>query len=98
MLTRTLIRNLTLFAAICASTAHASDAPPTTDRQITNQVEQLIRQHPELGSQLAVQTRGRVVYIAGTPWERFATSNLEFIVRQTEGVADVIVTAVYPEN
>lgn len=98
MLPRTLICKLTLFAAIIISTAHASDAQPTTDRQITHQVKQLIRQHPELGSQLTIQTRKGVVYIGGAPWERFALSNLESTVRQTEGVADVIVTAVYPEN
>jgi osmotically-inducible protein OsmY len=95
---RTLICKLTLLAATCTSAVYASNVPPPTDRQITHQVEELIRQHPELGSQLTVQTRRGIVYIGGTPWERFATLNLESIVRHTEGVSDVIVTAVYPEN
>ena len=93
---RTLVSRLTLLAAIGTGAAHASAVSASNDQQITRQVNRLISQHPEFGSMLTVQTHHGVVYLGGTPWTFFAMSNLELLVRQTEGVADVVVSAVFP--
>ena len=95
---RSLVRRLSLFAVLGTGAVHANDISPITDRQITHEVKSLINQHPELGSQLTIQTRKGVVYIGGTQWTRLALSSLEFNIRQTEGVTALVVTAVYPEN
>jgi hypothetical protein len=97
MLLRTLVCRASVLAVIFARAAQAGETTPTKDHQITHQVERFISQHPEFGSQLTVQTHKGIVYIGGTPWSYFNLLNLEFIVRQTEGVRDVVATAIYPE-
>lgn len=98
MLLRPLVCSLGLLAAIGTLAAHASEVSPATDRQITQQVKRLISQHPEFCLAITVQTWKGIVYLGGSPWTSVTMSNLEFLVRHTEGVADVVVTAVYPEG
>lgn len=38
------------------------------------------------------------MYLGGTPWTQFTLASLESLVRKTDGVTDVVVTAVYPEE
>jgi hypothetical protein len=98
MSVRTLVCRISLIAAICAHAAQAGEMPPITDHQIALQIKHIISDHPEFGSQLTIQTHKGIVYIGGTSWSYFTLSNLEFIVRQTEGVRDVVVTAFQPDN
>jgi hypothetical protein len=98
MLLRNLVCRFSLFAALGTGVVHANDLSLITDRQISQQVKRLIGQHPELGSQLTVQTRKGVVYIGGTQWTPFSLSSLEFTIRQTQGVTALVVTAIYPDN
>jgi osmotically-inducible protein OsmY len=98
MLLRPLVCRIGLLAAIGTLAAHASELSPVTDRQITQQVQRLINQHPEFGLLITVQTRKGIVYLGGSPWTSVTMSNLEFLVRHTDGVADVVVTAIYPEG
>ena len=93
-----LLCRLALLSMVGAGAVQANEAPSTSDRQITEQVKELISEHPEFGNMLTVQTRNRIVYLGGTPWTQFTIANLEPLVRQADGVADVIVTAVYPEE
>ena len=93
-----LLCRLALFAMIGASAVHANEGPSTSDRQITVQVKELISEHPEFGNMLTVQTRNGIVYLGGTPWTQFTLAELEPLVRQADGVTDVVVTAVYPEE
>jgi osmotically-inducible protein OsmY len=83
---------------IGTSAAQANEAPSASDQQITREVKELISEHPEFGNMLTVQTRNGVVYLGGTPWTQFTLPNLEPLVRQADGVANVVVTAVYPEE
>jgi len=59
---------------------------------------------PEGGDQrqVGVQTTplvvDGVVYLGGTPWTQFTLSSLEPLVKQENGVTEVVVTAVYPEE
>ena len=89
---------LALLASVGVSAAHANEVPSSSDQQITQQVKELISEHPEFGNMLTVQTRNAVVYLGGTPWTQFTLPNLEPLVRQADGVANVVVTAVYPEE
>jgi osmotically-inducible protein OsmY len=86
------------FFALAGASAQADEAPSTRDQQITRQVKELIGEHPEFGSMLTVQTRNGIVYLGGTPWTQFTLSSLEPLVKQEDGVTEVVVTAVYPEE
>jgi osmotically-inducible protein OsmY len=85
------------FAIACTS-AQANEAPSTSDQQITQQVKELIGEHPEFGSMLTVQTHNGIVYVGGTPWTQFTLSSLAPLVQAEDGVTEVVVTAVYPEE
>jgi osmotically-inducible protein OsmY len=87
-----------VFFALAGTSAQADVAPSASDQQITQQVKELIGEHPEFGSMLTVQTRNGVVYLGGTPWTQFTLSSLEPLVKQENGVTEVVVTAVYPEE
>ena len=89
---------LAAIALIGGSAAHANQAPSASDQQITQQVKVLISEHPEFGNLLTVQTHNGIVYLGGTPWTQFTIASLEPLVRQADGVSDVVVTAVYPEE
>jgi osmotically-inducible protein OsmY len=91
-----LLCGLSLFAVIGTSAAQANEVPSASDRQITEQVKELISEHPQFGNMLTVQTRNGIVYVGGTPWTQFTLADLEPLVRQTNGVADVVLTTVYP--
>lgn len=93
-----LLCRLALTAAIATSAVQANEAPSTSDQQITQQVKELISEHPEFGNMLTVQTRKGIVYVGGTPWTQFTVPDLEPVVRQANGVTNVVVTAVYPEE
>jgi osmotically-inducible protein OsmY len=93
-----LLCRLALTAAIGTSAVQANEAPSTSDQQITQQVKELISEHPEFGNMLTVQTRNGIVYVGGTPWTQFTVPGLEPVVRQANGVTNVVVTAVYPEE
>jgi osmotically-inducible protein OsmY len=95
---RNLVCRFSLFAALGTGAVQANEIYPITDQQITQQVKRQISQHPELGSQLTVQTRKGIVYVGGTQWMRIALSNLEFTIREMEGVTAVVVTAIYTET
>jgi osmotically-inducible protein OsmY len=89
---------LALLASAGVSAVHANEVPSSSDQKITQQVKELISEHPEFGTMLTVQTRNGVVYLGGTPWTQFTLVDLEPLVRQADGVANVVVTAVYPEE
>jgi osmotically-inducible protein OsmY len=93
-----LLCRLALLAVVGTGAVQANEAPSTSDRQITQQVKELISEHPEFGNMLTVQTRNGIVYVGGTPWTQFTLENLEPLVRHTDGVTGVVVTAVYPEE
>jgi osmotically-inducible protein OsmY len=93
-----LLCGLSLFAMLGTSAVQANEAPSASDQQITQQVKELISEHPQFGNMLTVQTRNGIVYVGGTPWTQFTLTDLEPLVRQTNGVADIVVTAVYPEE
>jgi osmotically-inducible protein OsmY len=93
-----LVCRLALLALTGTTAVWANEAPSASDQQITRQVKELISEHPEFGNMLTVQTHNGTVYLGGTPWTQFTLADLEPMVRQAQGVSDVVVTAVYPEE
>ncbi len=88
------VRGLALIAMLGAG-ARADEPSAATDRQLKNQVDQVIREHAEFGHQLTIRTKHGVVYVGGTPWTSFALGELESILRRTPGVTGVVISAVY---
>jgi hypothetical protein len=82
-------------AGVGTGAARADEQSAASDRQLKNEVEQVIRQHAEFGYQLTISTRHGVVYVGGTPWTSFTLGELESILRATPGVAGVVINAVY---
>jgi osmotically-inducible protein OsmY len=86
-----------LLALLCACTSYHAyrkcgrDGCPG-DAAITQQVEALLKQHPDLGppSMIYVSTSDGVVFLTGRSGTEFQRANIEALARQVPGVREVI--------
>jgi osmotically-inducible protein OsmY len=78
---------LGIVAAFGSITAHADDAQ---DQAITAQVEAALQSHPDVGTQIAVQTQGGVVYLSGKTSTSLSKSNAEDLAKSVSGVQKVV--------
>lgn len=90
----TLATSLTLLAACTSYHAYRKcgrDGCPG-DAAITQQVESLLKQHPDLGppSMVYVSTSDRVVFLTGHTSTDLQRTSIEGLARQVPGVREVI--------
>ena len=62
------------------------------DAQITAKVEALFNQHPEVGTEVSVQTLDRVVYLSGYVSAGEMRATAEDLARTAPGVSKVVDT------
>jgi osmotically-inducible protein OsmY len=72
------------------SMSYVAAAENATDKSITQQVQTLIVQHPDLGTTLYVRTINGVVYLTGTVSTSYGKSNAESLAQSVVGVRSVI--------
>jgi osmotically-inducible protein OsmY len=95
MLLRSLMLGLASFAVAGLSSADpiASSAGPSSDREITRQVELVIDEHPDLGTMLTVRTKNGIVYLGGSVATPLTLVNAKSLIGQVPGVQRVVDTA-----
>jgi osmotically-inducible protein OsmY len=78
------------FAVLLAAGSFPAHADGSQDEQITTQVKTLIIKHPDLGTQITVNTKNGTVYLTGKAANSLSKANAEDLARSVSGVKDVV--------